>query len=271
MNNTRNNNLKFGNSFYSAIRCMICVVYSLFLRETVSMYGDRRLGYLWVIVKLVFNIAVFAVLRMALGAKEMGGMHVIYYLMIGFTVINIFSDCANKCLTAVSANTAMLEFPHVKPLDIMIARCLLAVATNLVVALIVIVVCSMYGIPFIITDISKFIILLWLVVIFCMSFGICLASLNVHYQTVGKIFPFINRILFFVSGVFFSIDGLPTAYKEILSLNPILQIITGFRESVTYVIKLQEICSIQYISFVSLGLLAVGLLLEQYSHRKLEL
>ena len=83
MNNRQN--LKYEQNFWGACQCMLTVIYALILRETVTLYGDRKLGYLWVIIQTMFNISIFACLRYFLGATNMGGLPTIYFLLIGFT------------------------------------------------------------------------------------------------------------------------------------------------------------------------------------------
>lgn len=271
MQNFKSKNLKFGNSFLQSMRCQIRVIYSLFLRETVTMYGDAKLGYLWVLIKTIFNVAVFAIIRMVIGATNMDGMHVVYFLTIGFTIFNIYSDCVGKCMHAVVANTSMLQFPHVKPIDIMLARCMLAIVTNVLVACIIIGVAMFLGLPFEISDITTLVFLVILCCLFCVSISIFIASINVFYPIFGKIYSFLDRFLFFASGVFFSVERFPNEIKEILMYNPLLQFIEGCRYACMPAFKLEQIYSYPYIIFLTITFLCFGLLLEQSSHRKLDL
>lgn len=269
MNNRQN--LKYKQNFWGACQCMFTVIYALILRETVTLYGDRKLGYLWVIIQTMFNISIFACLRYFLGATNMGGLPTIYFLLIGFTCWNIFDECIVKCLKAVSANSSLLEFPHVHPIDVLLARCLLIVATHVSTAVIIIIGGMFCGVDFEITHFDDFTILLLLTIILSFSSAIFFASLNVYYQSVGKFLPFIMRGLFFVSGVFFSIGKFPSSWKQYLKLNPILNIIEGMRNAVSHTFCNTFNSNYFYISFISITLLCFGLLLEKASHRRFEL
>ena len=250
---------------------MITVIYALILRETVTLYGDRKLGYLWVIIQTMFNISIFACLRYLLGATNMGGLPTIYFLLIGFTCWNIFNECIVKCLKAVSSNSSLLEFPHVHPLDVLLARCLLILTTHISTAVIIIIVGIFCGLNFEITHHDDLSILLLLTIFLSFSSAIFFASLNVFCSAVGKFLPFVMRGLFFVSGVFFSIGKFPSSLKQYLEFNPILNIIEGMRTAVSHSFSNTFNTHYFYIIFVSLALLCLGLLLEQASHRRFEL
>lgn len=263
--------LKYMQNFGGACNCMLTVIYALILRETVTLYGDRKLGYLWVIIQTMFNIFVFACLRYFIGATNIGGLPTIYFLLIGFTCWNIFDDCIKKCLTAINANSSLLEFPHVHPIDVLLSRCILIFVTHISTAIIIVCGACVLGIDFEITKIGDFTILLLLTTLISFSSAIFFAALNVFYPTVGKFLPFALRIMFFASGVFFSINRFPSSWKKILEFNPILSIIEGMRNSVSHTYSHTFNSSYFYITSLSITILCFGLLLEQASHRKFEL
>lgn len=265
------NSLKFEQTSRGAAQCMCTVIYALILRETTTMYGDRRLGYLWVIIQTAFNIAVFAGIRYIAGIANQGSLPVIYFLLIGFTFWNIFSGCINKCLSAISANGALLEFPHVHPLDVLLARCIVVITTHIVTALFIVAGGIIAGLEFTINSYSDFIICLGLILLLSISSAIFIAALNVFYPSVGKIVPYLLRIMFFVSGVFFSISRFPSHWKTYLECNPLLNIIENMRGSVSNVFSYTSETRYFGVLCLSLGFMFFGLLLEQSSHRKFEL
>ena len=268
---TGTRNLKYEQNFFGACNCMFTVIYALILRETVTLYGDRKLGYLWVVIQTIFNISLFACLRYILGASNIGGLPTIYFLLIGFTCWNIFDECIVKCLKAVSANSSLLEFPHVHPLDVLLARCTLIAATHIFTATVIILGGLAFGLDFEITHFDDFTILLLFTFILGFSSAIFFASLNEFYPSVGKAIPFILRGMFFVSGIFFSISKFPSRWKQYLELNPVLNIIEGMRMSVSHTFSYTFNNHYCYIGFICASLLCLGLLLEQASHRRFEL
>lgn len=264
------NNLKFKQNFIGASKCMLTVIYALFLRETYTLYGHDKLGYIWVLLRSVFGIGIFVAIRMLSGIQFEQGMHIIHFLLIGFLFYYIFSESVSKCIDAISANSALLSFPHVIPLDIMISRCILVFFTNTQSALVIILLAYMFGITLTINNYSQLFFCIGAITLLGFAFGVLLASLNVFYPLVGKIWSFLNRTLFFASGVFFSIDRIPAAYQEMLRWNPLLQLIQGAREAMSNALYFEPTINCPYICLFVLSCLCFGLLIEQASHRRLE-
>lgn len=65
-----------------------------------------------------------------------------------------------------------------------------------------------------------------LVVMFIFNLGLAMimARITVHVRDLNKLVPFVSRILFYVSGVFFSVDKIfqvDSIYSQLIKLNPI--------------------------------------------------
>lgn len=270
MKNSNNGNLKFEQNLYGALKCMILVISALFLRETYSLYGREKFGYFWVLLRTVFGIGLIIAIRMMLGIEYREGLHIIFFLLAGFVLYFIFAESVTKCLNAITANSSLLSFPHVIPLDIMISRCLLVVFTNLQAGFLISVIAICLGIEFEITNLILFWYCLIAVSAFGFSFGLFLSSLSVFYPIFNKLWPLCRRILFFTSGVFFSTKNFSSHFVEVLNYNPLLQLIEGFRNSISHNLIIFPTLSMWYVLFFILGCLSLGLLLEQASHRRLE-
>ena len=108
------------------------VILALALREVHTLYGGKSLGYLWAIIQTAFGVAVFWAIRHFAHAAAPHGMTVLTYLVAGFGVWNIITQTLSKCMAAIDGNRALLTFPQVTPLDIMLARCLVVTATQVI-------------------------------------------------------------------------------------------------------------------------------------------
>jgi capsular polysaccharide transport system permease protein len=90
------------------------------------------------------------------------------------------------------------------------------------------------------------------------------SSLNLMLPTTARIVPMLLRLLFFTSGLFFSVSELPLKLQNILFFNPIAHIIELMRSgfSSTYPARF---VSVSYVAGWVMASLAVGMLLERYS------
>lgn len=244
------------------------VIYALMMREVHTIYGTSRLGYLWALIQTMWGIAVFWGMRYTLGAKAPHGMHILMFLLAGFGFFNMFSGILNKCMSAVNGNRALLTFPQVTPVDLMISRAVIVWATELVAAFLLIIIGMLFGMPFYLSDFGGLLILLLLTPLLGLGAGMMLASLAVLYPTLEKIVPMVMRILFFASGLFYSATTLPSYVLKYLWYNPMLQIIEWARVCLSRGYSTLSYSPLYLVS-VTLFCLCFGLLLERYVRRRL--
>ena len=241
------------------------VIKALMLREIHTINGSSKLGYLWVLIQSTFGVAVFWGVRHFMGATQAPhGIGMAMFLAIGFGVWNIFSDVIARCMTAVSGNKALLTFPQVTELDVMIARTLVTTATQILVTLIIIAGAWIFlGEPFVLGSLPLLLTLIVVVPLMSLGFGLVLSSLAVFIPALEKLVPMVLRIMFFVSGVFFSIAIFSQSLTSILLWNPVLHAVELCREAMHAPYAIQGL-NLQYLLLVTLMVCTIGGLLERY-------
>jgi lipopolysaccharide transport system permease protein len=72
---------------------------------------------------------------------------------------------------------------------------------------------------------------LFMLLAFATALGISLilSALNVRYRDVPFVIPVFMQVLTFLSGVQYSLDGIPTTWRWLLSLNPMTAVVSGWR------------------------------------------
>lgn len=247
----------------SALTVQGRVIYALMMREVHTIYGTSRLGYLWALIQTMWGIFVFWGLRYAMGATAPHGMHILMFLLVGFGFYNIFSGIIGKCMSAVSGNSALLTFPQVTPVDLMVSRTVIVWATELVSASLLILIGMLFGMPFYLTDAGGILILLLLTPLLGLGVGMTCASLAVLYPTLEKIIPMVLRIMFFASGLFYSATMLPSYVLKYLWYNPMLQLIDWGRACLSRGYTTIAYSELYLVSFAFISL-CLGLLFERY-------
>lgn len=245
------------------------VISALMLRETHTIYGHSQLGYLWVVIQSIFGIGVFWAIREILNANSPHGMPISQFLIIGFGLWTIISGSISKCLNAISANKPLLTFPQVTELDVMLSRTLVLWFTQIIVSTILLFFSNIIDESIDIYSIGTIFFIMFISPILGLGVGLTVSSFSVFIPSLERIVPLVLRILFFLSGVFFSADTFSQNLAEILLYNPILQIIEVARSAFFYGYP-SDGCSLIYISIISFFFLSLGLLLERYvrSRRK---
>lgn len=256
---------KFSHPFVTQYR----VISALMLREVHTIYGNTKLGYLWVLIQSAFGIGVFWGIREFLGSSSPHGMSVPVFLVSGFCLWSIIADTISKSMTAVAGNRALLTFPQVTELDVYISRALIIFFTQLIVAILLLFIAILFDFKIEIADSINIIEGIFFTFFLGLGVGLTLASFAVFYPALERIVPIVFRLLFFVSGVFFSANSFSQDIATALLYNPIFQIIELTRAGFSYGYP-TEGASWLYVFELCVIFLFIGLFLERYvrSRRK---
>jgi len=252
-------------SFIANIR----VIFALIMREIHTLYGDSKLGYIWSIIRTAFNIGIFWGIRSFFHARSPHGMSILCYLCLGFMIWNMISETIRKTMLAIEGNRSLLTYPQVFPLDIMIARCLVIAVTQMISMAFILVIGLIFNYSIYIQHIWLLLIAIFLTIVTGLSIGMLLSAMLPWLPSLHIIVPMVLRILFFLSGVFYSVSVFSHRVGSWLLLNPIMQLIEMARSAMSngYVSPYYDI---QYLLMVNLCVLTTGLLLERFTRRRLQ-
>ncbi len=239
------------------------VLSALMLREIHTINGDSKLGYLWVLIQSVFSIAVFWAIREYMGAHAPHGISMPLFLAVGFGLWNIFSGTISKTMSAVEGNRALLSFPQVTELDVMIGRMLVIAATQYLTILLIVGADSLVANPLDIASVVTALSVVILLPLLSLGLGMVLASFAVFLPVLEKLVPMVLRVGFFISGVFFSVSAFKQDVTEILLWNPVLNAIELLRMSLYAAYKVDGV-SLNYLLGATIISLSLGMLFERY-------
>ena len=127
----------FPNNYSKAFLEMGRVIHALIMREMLTRFGERRLGYLWALFEPLTHLAFFTLIRMAMDWQAPYDTTTYTFLITGILPFFLFRNCVQKISTAISANKALMVIQQVKPLDIFLARGLLEIATYAVTTVLI--------------------------------------------------------------------------------------------------------------------------------------
>ncbi len=246
------------------------VINSLIYRELKTRISLVKGGVLGIFIEPLGVISVFLILFTILRANTSGPLDILLFLGSGTVLFTLFSNIAIRSSNGISANQALFFYKPVKPVDAVIAR--------------TIVESGLYGIVFIFIIFSTYIIRKEIIlnnlallfttylalVIFSFGFGLFLLVASHIYPSIKQLIPLAIRPLFFISGIFVSLNALPQWLRPYLSWNPILQAIeiTRYSFSETYIID-KSLISITYLWLTTFLSLSLGLFIYSFNEKKL--
>lgn len=210
------------------------VIYALIMREARTRYGNSNIGYAWAIFDPLMTLAVFIGVFSALGRTSPIPAPITVFFVTGIVPLFFWRGAVGQAANAVSASLGLLSYPQVMPADVVIARLLLEGATTVVVFFLFIIGLSLT------VDVSPS----WF-------FGdppqLLMATLGVFYFTIGtsflssslarilpiwkNIWTYISRPIWILSGIFFTLEQLPTGLRSYMAYNPVAHIVEWFRSA----------------------------------------
>ncbi len=166
----------------------------------------NRLGMLWIVLRPALSALVYGVIFGLILSGAARPQNFVPFLLIGVFTIEFFSDSFSRGAKSVTDNVKLVQslgFP----------RALLPLASTTEQAIKMLPITALLFVLLLFWGETPrwswllyppVLLLLWL-----FNFGVALivARVSVHVRDLQQMIPFVNRILFYCSGVFFSIDG----------------------------------------------------------------
>jgi capsular polysaccharide transport system ATP-binding protein len=132
---------------------------------------------------------------------------------------------------AVTSNGSLLQLPLVSTFDVIIARGLLELATDLLVAVILLAGFGVIGLGTMPDDFAGVCASIAAIWAFGCGCGFINAVINGYCKSWDKIWVQLTRLLYFCSGIFYVPGMMPDWVRGILAWNPVLHAVDWFRSS----------------------------------------
>ena len=218
--------------FFERLRTQGRVVHALIIRETRTRFGDSKLGYGWALLEPIAHILmlslVFAV--MMRGRPPIGEEFFIFYYT-GIIPYHMFVHTSSSMTYAIASNGSLLQLPLVGTFDVLMARGLLELLTDTLVAVVLLAGFGALGLGALPQDfagVSTALLVVWLLGCGC---GFLNAVINAFAKSWDKIWAQLTRLLYFCSGIFYVPGMMPEWIRDVLAWNPVLQAVDWFRSS----------------------------------------
>jgi capsular polysaccharide transport system permease protein len=157
------------------------------------------------------------------------GTHFFIFYYTGLIPYHIFVHTSSGMSHAITGNGPVLQLPPVTTFDVIAARGLLEIMTDLIVAVILLVGFSAIGLAAMPDDLWAPSIALLVTAAFGYGFGYINAVVTVFFRSWEKIFVQVTRVLYFISGIFYVPGMMPDWARDSLVWNPLLHAIDWFR------------------------------------------
>lgn len=245
------------------------VVWALILRETQTRFGRHQLGYLWALLEPTLLIALFYGSFTVAGRHPPPGMSLFTFIATGVLPYTAFAQGANRVAEAINGNKALLYYPRVRPLDLVMARGALEAATVTAALVAILGLHALVVQSFDADDLLQVLLGMTLASTLGAAVGLVFCSLGQLLPSLDRARGPLLRPLFWVSGVFFAAGNMPTGARDALLYNPILHCTELVRDG-WFVRYHDDHVSLGYVLGWILAVTLLGLVLERLVRRRIE-
>jgi capsular polysaccharide transport system permease protein len=210
---------------------MMGSVHALLMRELKTRFGSSKLGYFWAIAEPVAQAAVIGLIFTLLGRHSVGNIPVVLFLFTGILPFKLFAKLLPQLSMGISANKALFSYRQVAPIDPIITRLCIEVATY-VISYAFIMLCLAWLDFYIIPDqLLPLFAANALLILLGTGLGIALCSAVQYWEDTPKLLAMVISPLFYLSGIFYSATMIPPQYWYFFSWNPIFHLIELSRDA----------------------------------------
>jgi len=206
-------------TFFEALRIQKQVIWALIMREIITRYGRKNLGFLWMFLAPMLLIGLIVSLRIV-RAEETHGVSIAAFALTGYSGAFMLRKVASRCVNAIEPNRTLMFHRNVRILDIYAARMTLEVASETMAFLFLLIGCWFLGLIPQPDDALKVLTGWLLLTWFGCALAITVGPLSDLFDWFSKIWVIFSLLLLILSGAFFMVDWLPEPTRNFLLLLP---------------------------------------------------
>lgn len=262
-----------------SFRVQMRVIGALILREVLTRYGRKNIGFLWLFIEpVLFTLGIVIVRNLILGHSPLaltgnthffGGMSFAGFLLTGYSGFILFRNICNRISSTAASNRGLLYHRNIRILDLIFSRFILELAAVSASLLLLTLLFNEFGLMTLPESILDVIFAWLLLAWFCFGFGLIVGYMMEASSFFDRIWPIILIVSLPFSGVIFMLSWLPSSAQEFLSWFPLVNALEYLREAY-FGTSIKAMYSISYLVSINLVLTFVGLSLSRKIRRVLE-
>lgn len=188
------------------------VIGALLMREIITRYGRRNLGFLWLFIEPLIMTGCFVVLFGSI--RENSTLNITAFMVTGYPLLMMWRNAANRTIGAVDANISLLYHRNVRVLDTLITRLILEIAGATIAQILLMSVFILLGIMPLPSDVFYMLLAWILMAFFAVGLGLVVCAISYYFEVFGKLWRSFSIVLMPLSGAFFFVHNLPTIAQK---------------------------------------------------------
>lgn len=206
------------------------VIGALLMREIITRYGRRNIGFLWLFVEPLLMTLMIVLLWQFIRADKLSSLNIVAFVLTGYPMVMMWRNASNRAIGAIAGNIGLLYHRNVRVLDTIFARMILEIGSATMAQILMIMVFIVIGWIDVPAD-PLYMAFAWLLmVMFAVALGLIICSIAFRFEVFGKLWNIFSFILMPISGVFFFVNALPVPVQETALKIPMVHGTEMFRQ-----------------------------------------
>lgn len=203
---------------FAALRAIMALV----LREMGTTYGRSPGGYAWAILEPLGMILMMTLgFSLLLREPSLGTSFILFYAT-GYVPLDMYTDISQKTGSALKFSQALLAYPRMAWIDAIIARVILNLLTNVMVAFVLLGGILVITGTQVVMDARPMVESMAMTAVFGTGVGTMNCLLSGKFDLWARVWPIVTRPLFLASGIFYLYEDMPGPVQDILWWNPLI-------------------------------------------------
>lgn len=245
------------------------VIHALLMRELITRYGRKNIGFLWLFVEPLLLTLVIAILWKYIRADKFSTLNILAFMITGYPLAMMWRNASNRAMGAIDANISLLYHRNVRVLDTIFTRILLEIAGATIAQIVIMALFVAIGWIDAPHDIFYMLMAWILMAFFAFGLGLIICAIAQYVEVFSKIWGTLSFVLLPLSGAMFFVHNLPAQAQKIALWFPMIHGTEMFRhgyfgETVT------TYESVSYIIISNMVLIFIGLLLVRTFSKGIE-
>ncbi|WP_250517388.1 ABC transporter permease [Caballeronia sp. INDeC2] len=248
---------------------MSAVLYALVLREAVTRLSIERGAWLWMLLEPGEHIVLLMLWHGLVQHHFIPGVNVPLFIGIGVLAFFMMRSVSLRGMEAISANMALFTYRQIKPVDTVLARGFLEGIIFLVIGVLLVTSCAMFGADISVCHPLRVITGAALMWSFGMGLALTLSSAKRLIPEIGQIAKMLFGPLYYTSAALYPSSWIPASARNLFFLNPIVHGVEMMRSGYFEAYAEPDQVDPAYLGCWALCLVALGLFLHVRFERKL--
>jgi lipopolysaccharide transport system permease protein len=200
-------------------------------RDLLIRYKQTVVGVMWSLIRPILTMLILTVVFGKLGKMPSGGVPYPILVFCGMLPWQFFSTALSECGNSLVNNSNLISKVYFPRLVVPISSVITSFVDFMISAVFIVVLMMWYRfIPSTTIGFLPFFVVLAFAA--SLGAGLWIAALMVKYRDFRFIVPFVVQFGLYISPVGFVSSVVPSKYRLIYSLNPMVAVIDGFRWSI---------------------------------------